>query len=187
MKGKDKKGHLAIVDGSVDEEGPEKPEAEPWVSKASLDCKAGEVKHLLPALVPVVEKLVEGTTGISEQKMLTAARENLVQLWCDAGAFSTIREFANAMSLRKDFLDAYKWLHAWSLEKGRNRFSIVARHQTFRIANIRTLPSICASWVRIMWGTSPQCEFGVLHQAHTEGCTGFWSTSCCLGRWTRTT
>ena len=105
----------------------------PWVSKASLDCKAGEAKRLPPAPVPVLEKLFEGATEISEQKMHTAvcSLEKLVQLWCDAGTFLTPREFAKAMSLGKDFLDACKWLHAWSLEKGRNSFAIVAKHHSF--------------------------------------------------------
>ena len=107
--------------------------AKPWASKAFLDCKAGEAKHLLPALVPCLEKLFEGTTELCEQKMLTAASslEKLVQLWCDAGTFLTPREFAKAMTLGKEFLDAYKWLNAWSLEKGRNSFAIVAKHHTF--------------------------------------------------------
>ena len=56
--------------------------AKTWVSKASLDCKAGEAKHLLPALVPVLEKLLEGATKISEQMTQTAAcsLEKLAQL-----------------------------------------------------------------------------------------------------------
>ena len=107
--------------------------AKPWASKAFLDSKAGEAKHLLPALVPCLEKLFEGTTELCEQKMLTAASslEKLVQLWCDAGTFLTPREFAKAMTLGTEFLDAYKWLNAWSLEKGRNSFAIVAKHHTF--------------------------------------------------------
>ena len=35
--------------------------AKPWAGKASLDCKAAEAKHLLPALVPVLEQLFHGT------------------------------------------------------------------------------------------------------------------------------
>jgi hypothetical protein len=38
-----------------------------------LDCKAGEAKHLLSALVPVLEKLFEGTRKEEEIKMISAA------------------------------------------------------------------------------------------------------------------
>ena len=108
-------------------------QSKPWANKANLDCKAGESKHLLPALVPVLEKIFEGTMLPEEQQMITAAKslEKLVQLWDEADIFLTAGEYAKAKALGKGFLDSYKWLHEWSLEKGRNSFHVVAKHHTF--------------------------------------------------------
>ena len=105
----------------------------PWVSKACLDIKAGEAKHLLPALVPVLEKIFGDTRKEEEQKMISAAKslEKLVALWDAASTFLTSSEVEKAMNLGKEFLLAYKWLHAWSLEKGRNSFSTVNKFHTF--------------------------------------------------------
>lgn len=107
--------------------------AKPWASKASLDCKAGEGKHLLPAFVPVLEKIFKGTAEQSELKMLQAASslEKLVSLWCGAESFLSTQQFNKSMALGKEFLVAYQWLNEWSLEKGRNSFAIVAKHHTF--------------------------------------------------------
>ena len=105
----------------------------PWLGKATMDCKAGESKHLLPALVPVLEKMFAGTKKEEEKKMLSAAKslEKLVALWDEAGKFLTPAEFSKGMALGKEFLLAYKWLNAWSLEKGRHSFAIVVKHHTF--------------------------------------------------------
>ena len=91
----------------------------PWATTASLHIKAGEAKHLLPALVPVLEKVFAGTMKEEESKMIHAASslEKLVKLWDIAGEFLTPAEFAKAMALRKEFLLTYKWLHSWSLER----------------------------------------------------------------------
>ena len=106
---------------------------QPWASKANLDCKAGEAKHLLPALVPVLERLF-GTDVKEEQgHMLSAASslEKLVALWDEAGMFLTAEELGKAQALGKEFLLSYKFLNAWSLEKNRNSFHIVAKHHSF--------------------------------------------------------
>ena len=105
----------------------------PWATTASLHIKAGEAKHLLPALVPVLEKIFAGTMKEEESKMIHAASslEKLVKLWDTAGEFLTPAEFETAMALGKEFLLTYKWLHSWSLEKDRNSFAIVAKHHTF--------------------------------------------------------
>lgn len=107
--------------------------AKPWASKASLDCKAGEGKHLLPALVPVLEKLFAPGMKEEEVKMISAASslEKLVALWDEAGTFLTPAEFGKALALGKGFLLDYKWLNSWSLEKDRNSFAIVAKFHTF--------------------------------------------------------
>ena len=65
--------------------------------------------------------------------MISAAKslEKLVALWDAASTFLTSSEVEKAMDLGKDFLLAYKWLHAWSLEKGRNSFTIVNKFHTF--------------------------------------------------------
>ena len=105
----------------------------PWATTASLHIKAGEAKHLLPALVPILEKIFAGTMKEEESKMIHAASslEKLVKLWDIAGEFLTPAEFATAMALGKEYLLTYKWLHSWSLEKDRNSFAIVAKHRTF--------------------------------------------------------
>ena len=63
----------------------------PWASKASLDIKAGEAKHLLPAVVPVLEKLFGPSMHLREEerKMISAAKslEKLVALWDEAETF----------------------------------------------------------------------------------------------------
>lgn len=84
-------------------------------------------------MVPVLEKLFEGTRKEEEIKMISAATnlEKLVALWDEADTFLTMPEFGKALSLGKDFLPDYKWLHAWSLEKGRNSFAIVMKFHTF--------------------------------------------------------
>ena len=107
--------------------------AKPWAGKASLDCKAAEAKHLLPALVPVLEQLFHGTKKEEEKKMISAATnlEKLVALWDEAGTFLTPAEFGKALSLGKDFLLDYQWLNQWSLEKGRHSFAIVMKFHTF--------------------------------------------------------
>ena len=93
--------------------------AKPWASKASLDCKAGEGKHLLPAFAPVLEKIFKGTAEQSELKMLQAASslEKLVSLWCGAESFLSTQQFNKSMALGKEFLVAYQWLNEWSLER----------------------------------------------------------------------
>ena len=105
----------------------------PWATTASLHIKAGEAKHLLPALVPVLEKIFAGTMKEEESKMIHEASslEKLVKLWDIAGELLTPAEFATAMALGKEFLLTYKWLHSWPLEKDRNSFAIVAKHHTF--------------------------------------------------------
>ena len=103
------------------------------INKLALHVKAGEAKHLLPALVPVLQKIFAGTMKEEEQKMIHAASclEKLVKLWDTAGDFLAPREFGKAFTLGKEFLLAYKWLNSWSLEKDRNSFAIVAKHHTF--------------------------------------------------------
>ena len=99
----------------------------PWASKAALDTKAGEAKLLLPALVPVLEKIFEGARKEEGQNMISAAKslEKPVALWDAASTFLTSSGVKKAMDIGKEFLLAYKWLTAWSLEKGRNSFSRV--------------------------------------------------------------
>ena len=83
----------------------------PWASKASLDIKAGEAKHLLPAIVPVLEKLLGPTMHVREEerKMISAATslEKLVALWDEAGTFLSPSQFAKCLALGKEFLLAY--------------------------------------------------------------------------------
>ena len=127
--------------------------------KASLDIKAGEAKNLLPAIVPVLEKLFGPTMHVREEerKMISAATslEKLVALWDEAGTFLSPSQFAKCLALGKEFLLAYKWLNSWSLEKGRNSFAIIAKHHTFiyLLLNSKFMtPEGCgASEGKILW------------------------------------
>lgn len=105
----------------------------PWAGRASLGIKAGEAKCLLPALVPVLEKLFGPKKKKEEANMISAASslEKLVALWDHADTFLTPAEFGKALALGKGFLLDYKWLSAWSLEKDRNSFGIVSKFHTF--------------------------------------------------------
>ena len=105
----------------------------PWAARACLECKAGEAKHLLSALVPVLEKIWAESMHEQEIKMISAASslEKLVKLWDEAATFLKDSEFKRSMTLGKEFLDSYRWLSSWSLEKDRNSFGIVAKHHTF--------------------------------------------------------
>ena len=90
----------------------------PWKRTADLDCKGGEAKHLLPALLPVLRRPC-------------ACFEKLVALWDQIWTVPTQEEYNESLSLGKSFLDEYAWLNQWSLEKGRNSFNIVATRHTF--------------------------------------------------------
>jgi len=105
----------------------------PWKKHASLDIKAAEARHLLPAMIPVLQKIFAGTEEQCEQHMLTAATslEKLVQLWDTAGIIPTPAEYQQSLDLADDFLKRYEWLNKWSLEKDRMSFHIVPKHHSF--------------------------------------------------------
>ena len=68
-----------------------------------------------------------------ERHMISAASslEKLVAIWDQGDTFLSPSELAKAFDLGQRFLDSYKWLNEWSLEKGKNSFHIVAKHHTF--------------------------------------------------------
>ena len=97
----------------------------PWKKHATLDIKAGEAKHLLPALIPVLEKVFSGTMEECEQHMLAAATslEKLVEIWDNAGLFLTPAEHHQSLDLAGGFLRKYDWLNKMVFGKGQNEFS----------------------------------------------------------------
>ena len=109
----------------------------PWAKNASLDCKGAEARHLLPALLPVLKLMLslekDEALGKVHEQMLCAAEslEKLVSLWDGASTILTAAEYEESLALGKAFLDAYLFLHHWSLEKDRCSFHIVAKHHTF--------------------------------------------------------
>lgn len=105
----------------------------PWKKHPSLDIKAGEAKHLLPAMVPVIEKVFSGTLEECEQHMLTAATslKKLVGIWDNADVFLSPAEHHQSLDLAGEFLRKYDWLNKWSLEKDRMSFHIVPKHHSF--------------------------------------------------------
>ena len=109
----------------------------PWAKNASLDCKGAEARRLLPALLPVLKLMLslekDEALGKVHEQMLCAAEslEKLVSLWDGASTILTAAEYEESLALGKAFLDAYLFLHHWSLEKDRCSFHIVAKHHTF--------------------------------------------------------
>ena len=94
--------------------------AKPWSSKASLDVKAAEAKHLLPALLPLVEKMFPDMLAEEQQK--------------SCGMKQTC--FCLSHSMSHALFDIQKWLNSCSLEKG-----IVAKHHTLeRLPSKNWLP-----------------------------------------------
>lgn len=118
--------------------------AKPWSSKASLDVKAAEAKHLLPALLPLLERMFPDM--LAEERQMLAAATSLEKLWDEADMFLSGSQYAKSLALGKEFLTAYKWLNSWSLEKGRNSFAIVAKHHTFIHALWNSKYNPRASW-----------------------------------------
>ena len=107
--------------------------AKPWVKHSHLDCKGGEARHLLPALVPVIQRLFEDTQEECEQHMLVVATslEKLVKGWDEADTFLTPAEYQRSLKLASAFLTSYAWLYQWSLEKDRKSFHVVPKFHSF--------------------------------------------------------
>ena len=105
----------------------------PWAKYSQLDCKGGEARHLLPAFIPVIQRLFEDTMEECEQHMILVATslEKLVKVWDDAGTFLTSPQYQKGLKLAGDFLTSYAWLNQWSLEKDRMSFHIVPKHHSF--------------------------------------------------------
>ena len=119
--------------------------AKPWSSKASLDVKAAEAKHLLPALLPLLERMFPDM--LAEERQMLAAATSLEKLWDEADMFLSGSQYAKSLALGKEFLTAYKWLNSCSLEKGRNSFAIVANttHSYMRCGTATTSEHLGAS------------------------------------------
>ena len=105
----------------------------PWAKYSQLDCKGGEARHLLPAFIPVIQRLFEDTMEECEQQMILVAThlEKLVKLWGEADTFLTSSQYQKALKLAGDFLRSYAWLNQWSLEKDRMSFHIDPQHHSF--------------------------------------------------------
>ena len=111
-------------------------ERKPHAAPAFLNCKGGEAKHLAPALLEVIKKVLakEGAVEHAAERAMVSALQkacNLVALWDNADMFLTEEEFATSMRLCDDFLTLYDLLNTWALAKGRNLFHIVMKHHTF--------------------------------------------------------
>ena len=105
----------------------------PWAKYPQLDCKGGEARHLLPAFIPVIQRLFQDTMEECEQHMVLVATslEKLVKLWDEADTFLTSSQYQKGLKLAGDFLRSYAWLNQWSLEKDRMSFHIVPKHHSF--------------------------------------------------------
>ena len=107
--------------------------AKPWQKNPVLDCKGAESRHLLLALIPVIQSAFADTMEDCESNMLIAATslEKLVKLWDDMDICPTPSEYEKGLALAGSFLKSYQWLNLWSLEKDRKSFHIVPKHHSF--------------------------------------------------------
>ena len=71
----------------------------PWSKFAVLECKGGEARHLLPALIPVIQAAFAETMEDCEDHMLKASTslEKLVRMWDDMGTFPTTAEYEETL------------------------------------------------------------------------------------------
>ena len=141
--------------------------------------RLGEAKHLLPALVPVLGKIVK-TNKPEEMHMISAASslEKLVAIWDQGDTFLSPSEIAKTLALGKGFLDSYKWLNERSLEKGRNSFHIVATPHIHPFVVEFKVPQPKGAMVLQGRGFCGACEqdgsqcelWCEQHQTHTKDC-----------------
>ena len=90
---------------------------------------------MLPALTPVLKKVFADTTEICEVEMLNAATSLVWKSWVSRGmtlVFVPLQlNTSRFCPWVVRFLKSYAWLNAWSLEKDRMSFHIVAKHHSF--------------------------------------------------------
>eukprot|EP00438_Fugacium_kawagutii_P008677 Skav210820 [mRNA] locus=scaffold1597:274452:275300:- [translate_table: standard] len=108
----------------------------PWQNWANLNCKGGEGKHLAPALLQVLKKLLDYSKP--EHTHMVCCLESLVQMvdiWDNAGIFLTQSEYKQSWHLAQKAMKEYQWLNTWSLEKDRSSFHIVNKfHSLLHLA-----------------------------------------------------
>ena len=107
-------------------------EQKPHQDYAFLGAKGGECKHLAPALLAVMKKMLPGDREI--HATMVACMESVVQLqclWDGANTFLTEAEFELTMSLCNSFCQEYTSLHNWAKEQNRMLYNIVYKHHSF--------------------------------------------------------
>ena len=104
----------------------------PHTSYPSLAIKGGEAKHFLPALLHVARTLLQ--PGIWHERCMLDAMDtmaNLIRCFDQSDVFLTKKEWQEAYTLGKGFLDAYNACNQWAQEEGRQLFNIVFKHHSF--------------------------------------------------------
>ena len=108
---------------------------------------------------------------VSKMTHATSSLEKLVKLLDTAGAFLAPPP---ALALGKEFWRANQWLNSWSLERDRNSFAIVAKHETFihLVMNCKfgAPQDIGVLEVRSMLDTSPRCATAFLLVSAPPSC-----------------
>ena len=107
----------------------------PYKSHPFLGVKAAELKHLAPALLPVLKSLLTDLGKRHEQQM-----KQCLQAFCDlndlfdqAPMFLSEEEYNRAWDLGIDqFCGLYADLHDWSILEERNLFHVVHKHHSYQ-------------------------------------------------------
>ena len=97
----------------------------------ALNTKAGETKHLLPALL-FVTRLLNDSSPLHTH-MIEAMRFMLaiILVWDQADAVLTTEEAGKCMDLMGSFYREYNWLNIWASENERYLFHVVQKFHMF--------------------------------------------------------
>ena len=120
--------------------------AKPHQDWAILVCKGAETKHFMPALLPVLKKILD-VEEEHHQKMVAAlsAMVDLIHLFDCSGMFLDKRTYNKAKTLGKAFFNNYAWLNEWAATEDRRLFHITMKCHTCShlIKNCREMNPRC--------------------------------------------
>ena len=101
----------------------------------TLNCKAAESKHLLPAFASVCKKVLKGRHGKHHEKLMVRGLKSLTELvsvFDDADIVLPEEEFHRVQVLRDEFVfTVYDKLNEWAVNAGSQSFHIVQKFHMF--------------------------------------------------------